>query len=125
MGFGPARAVAAVANVLAGAFPLCWVGSPAQQFVALSPGRPIAPAWTSSTTIWFPAPASVSPTQAHTSFGPSPLENASQSGCVGLGQEDFWNPFYFVAIFSKIVAFSNIQLEYTLVYVWIFTFDYN
>ena len=34
MGFGPALAVAAVANVLAGAFPLGWAGSPARQSVA-------------------------------------------------------------------------------------------
>ena len=88
VGFGLARAVAAVTNVLNGAFPLGGAGSPAQQFVALSPGRPIAPAWTSSTTIWFPAPASVSPTPARSvmaSFGPSPLEDRSESGCVGLG----------------------------------------
>ena len=60
--FGQAQAVAAVANVLAGAFLLGWVGSPAQQFVALSPGRPIVLAWTSSTTVWRLAAASVSPT---------------------------------------------------------------
>ena len=64
MGFGPARAVAAVANVLAGTFPLGWAGSPAEQSVALSPGRPIVSAWTSGTTVWRPAPARVSPTPA-------------------------------------------------------------
>ena len=68
MGFGPARAVATVANVLAGAFPLGWAGSPAEQFVALSLGRPIVPARTSRTTVWRPAPARVSPTLARTSF---------------------------------------------------------
>ena len=77
MGFCPARAVAAVANVLAGAFPLRWAGSPAQQFVALSPGRPIVPAWSSCTTVWRPSPARVSLTPARTSFGPSPLEDRS------------------------------------------------
>ena len=85
MSFGQAQAVAAVANVLAGAFLLGWVGSPAQQFVALSPGRPIVLAWTSSTTVWRLAAARVSPTPEHTSFGPSTLEDTSQSGCVGLG----------------------------------------
>ena len=87
MGFGPAWAVAAAAivTVLAGAFPFGWAGSPAQQFVALSPGWPIVQAWTSRTTVWRPAPARVSPRQARTSFGPSPLEDRSQSECVGLG----------------------------------------
>ena len=70
-----------VANVIAGAFPLGWAGSPAEQFVALSPGRPTVPARTSRTT-GRPAPARVSQTPARTSFGPSPLEDRSQSGCV-------------------------------------------
>ena len=82
---GAARAVNALANVLAGAFPLSWAGSPAQQFVVLRPGRTIVPAWTSRTTVWRPAPARVSPTSARSSFGPSPLEDRSESGCVGLG----------------------------------------
>ena len=52
MGFGQARAFAAVTNVLAGAFPIGWVGLPAQQFVAPSKDQPIVPAWKSSTTVW-------------------------------------------------------------------------
>ena len=39
---------------------LGWMAT--QQFVALSPGRPILAAWTSHTTVWRHAPAGVSQT---------------------------------------------------------------
>ena len=61
VGFGPARAVAAVANVLAAR--LGWIARPAVRSLQSGPAN--MPAWTTRTTVWRQAPARLSLTPAH------------------------------------------------------------